>query len=213
MFCRLPYTEINGKHRPYMEVLFCNPLIDANSSKTFALVDSGADHTLIPYSIGSYIGLPVPTAEEELSSVNGVGGDVSYISRDLQIYLANRSKNKIYVFNETVWWLYPNKEMETELKDLEKEYKECENLQSQSIEGSDLHSHFENQKTIMSNSYSEIMKRLEGEVLLGRPFFNNFEFIQFFHKDREQEDRCFFNYKVITDKVVNTLDIPRPNTP
>ena len=44
-------------------------------------------------------------------------------------------------------------------------------------------------------------------ILLGRPFFDNFDFIQFCHKNRYREDKCFFNYKVAKGKAIDILPI------
>ncbi|MEW6617370.1 MAG: hypothetical protein AB1333_03040 [Patescibacteria group bacterium] len=171
------------------------------------MVDSGADHTVIPFSIGAFIGLTEPTQEEKLANVSGVGGNLSYIERKCRIYVANRMRNKTYGFDETVWWIYPDADTQKQQESLAKTLQELQVLQAQSYPGSDLFNHFENQKKQTIDNFIAIANKLETGVLLGRPFFDNFDFIQFFHKDRSREDRCFFNYKVANNKAVEVLPI------
>lgn len=207
MFCKVPYTAIGGKHRPYLEVIFSNKLLNKDSNKTLAMVDSGADHTVIPYSIGVLIGLTEPTESEKLASVSGVGGNLSYIVRKCQINVINKQKNEIYGFDETVWWIYPDAETQKQQNDLIKKFQDLQKLQNQCFPNTELHSHFNVQMQQTIQDITKIGNRLETSVLLGRPFFDNFEFIQFFHKDRNKEDKCFFNYKTIESKIVETLPI------
>lgn len=211
MFCKAPYTIIGGKHRPYLEVVFNNKKNNKNSSKTFALVDSGADHTVIPFSLGTSIGLQKPTEEEKLASVGGVGGNLSYIERECNLYMVNRLKNEIYVFKETVWWIYPDDSTQKRQAELLESYKSLSGLKSQCYSGTELHTHFENQMKGVMREIIDINNKLDTSVLLGRPFFDNFDFIQFCHKDREMEEKCFFNYKVTKGKPVEI--IPLQSTP
>ncbi len=200
MFCKVPYTEIGGRHRPYLEVVFSNPDNSTVSNKTFAMVDSGADHTIIPFSLGSSIGLSVPPEEERLASISGVGGDLSYIERRCRIYLANKLTDKVYSFDETVWWIYPDAQMQAEQRSLVKNFEDLEKLRLQSVPGTELHTFFEGEKKKVIDNLLKILNRLETGTLLGRPFFDNFEFIQFCNRDRHREDRCYFNYKVAKGK-------------
>ncbi len=207
MFCRVPYTEVDGKHRPYLEVVFSNPTSHQNSNKTLAMVDSGADHTVMPFSLGTSIGLPIPTETEILANANGVGGNISYIERQCQIRLANKTTNRVYVFNETVWWIYPDAATQAEQRRLAKNLTELTDLQNQCLPNTNLHHHFEAQKTQVIQEFLKISNRLETNVLLGRPFFDNFEFIQFIHKDRNREAACYFNYKVAQGKPAEILPL------
>jgi len=208
MFARVPYTSIAGRHRPYLEVVFNNSINNTYSSKTFAMVDSGADHTVIPYSIGLAIGLAEPTEEEKVAAVSGIGGNLSYIKRDCRIHLANRTKNEIYTFQETVWWIYPDEATKILQSELIKKHQEFNRFKGMSFPDTELHQYFQEQMSKTENELNDVNNRLEVNVLLGRPFFDNFEFIQFFHKDRNKEDKCYFNYKVAPGKIVETVPIP-----
>lgn len=207
MFCRVPYTDIGGRHRPYLEVVFSDETRGKHSNKTFAMVDSGADHTVIPYSLGSAIGLAAPTEAEQLANVSGVGGNLSYIERKCHIYLANRATNKVYVFKETVWWIHPDAATLAQQQQLIQTFGSFANLQTQTIPSTELHVHFENEKLRVIGELTKISNRLETSVLLGRPFFDNFEFIQFFHRDRSREDKASFNYKVANKKPVEIVPL------
>lgn len=207
MHCKVPYTEIEGRHRPYLEVVFYNGAMQKNSSKTFGMIDSGADHTVIPYSIGSSIGLAVPTSAERIASASGVGGNVSYVERVCSIYIANRVQGEIYEFSETVWWVYPDAETQKKRNVLAKNYANLKKFSD--IAGGSIKSkaRIKKQMNQAIDDWMEIGRSLETNVLLGRPFFDNFEFIQFCHKDRNEEDKCFFVYKVKEDKIVSTSKI------
>ena len=54
-----------------------------------------------------------------------------------------------------------------------------------------------------------ISNKLETGVLLGRPFFDNFDFIQFIHQDRNREDKCYFNYKVAKGRAIKIMQIDK----
>jgi len=212
MLAKVFYTNIGGKHRPYLEVFFVNSKIGKTSSKTFAMVDSGADHTIIPYSIGNSIAFEKPTEEEKPSIVRGVGGgSISYLERLCKIFLVNRSKNKIYVFNETVWWVYPNEEIQKEQNKLIEEYVQYQSLKSQSREKTDLEDYFSDRMETVITKLKQLQIKLEPNILLGRPFFDNFDFIQFCHKDRSKEDKCFFNYRVTKGKPSGIINLSGNN--
>ncbi|MBI2047917.1 MAG: hypothetical protein HYT27_02145 [Parcubacteria group bacterium] len=213
MICKVPYTELGGRYRPYLEVVFSNLALLKSSSRTLGMVDSGADHTVIPFSIGRAIGLADPTEPEKLASVSGVGGDLSYIERPCRIYVADRKQNVVYGFNETVWWIYPDPETQKQQDIFVKQYQELRSFREQSIPGTKLHLHFEKQMQQTINELKKIGNRLETDVLLGRPFFDNFYFIQFCHKDRNRENLCFFNYKIIPGKMFETLPIMQVSSP
>jgi hypothetical protein len=198
-----------GRYRPYLEVVFSNKIINQDSQKTFAMVDSGADHTVIPYSVGMLIGLEKPTEREKLNSVNGVGGSLSYIERKCRIYVINKLKNKIYGFDETVWWIYPDTETQQKQQELTKTLQLWLHYQEETPLNTDIRSAIDQEIKNTTDNLRIINSKLEIEVLLGRPFFDNFDFIQFVHRDRSKEERCYFNYNVSEKKIVETITIPQ----
>ena len=135
-----------------------------------------------------------------LANAGGVGGNVSYLARQCQIHLANKTRNEVYVFEDAVWWIYPDAATQAELSKLVQDLTNFNTFQGQSIPNTDLHRHFETQKNEVIQNLLKVSNRLETGVLLGRPFFDNFEFIQFVHQDRNREDQCYFNYKVARGK-------------
>ncbi len=211
MLSKVPYTSVAGKHRPYLEVFFTDILVKKLSTKTFAMVDSGADHTVLSFSLGQQIGLEPPSDQEILANMAGVGGSLSYIERKCRIYIADKHNNLYYGFDETVWWIYPDKAMIEETTRLLNSKLEFENLQKQCIPDTPLYKHFQNQIDITNASYATISAKLEGMLLLGRNFFNNFDFIQFLQKDKMNEEKCSFNYKVAKGKIVDSFPIIAPS--
>jgi|GEM_PF-2584907 len=170
------------------------------------MVDSGADHTVIPFSIGSLIGLEPPTQTEILQSVTGVGGNITCIERPCCICLANRKKGNVYYFKETVTWLYPDIPTQEKLQDLLNKLKKLEEWKLQCVPGelqNNVIEQIEESKTQINN----ILNKFEVNVLLGRPFFDNFNYIQFFHRDRNREDQCFLTYMVNNTKPARIIPI------
>ncbi len=203
---KVPYVLFENKHRPYLEVLFLNNSLLKISSKTFALMDTGADFNLVPYSLGKAIGLTEPDPTE-FKDAGGVGGNISYIERPCRIYIVDSHNKKMYGFDEIVHWVYPNLETQKRLNALIKDWVENEALGKQTIIGTPLRQHFESQQEQIRSEIKKITDRFEVSSLLGRPFFNNFEFVQFCQKEREEEKRCFFVYKILPAKIVEEKGI------
>lgn len=206
-YVKVPYLPFLGRHRPYLEILLTNTAARTVSNKTFGLVDSGADQTVIPYSLGTQLKLDPPTAQEIIDNAGGVGGTISYIKRRCKVYLIDSVHKKLYGFTETICWTYPDRETQKQLDELVNKYSEANKFLNQSLTGSDLAKHFEDQKASIAQDYTSVLNRFETDVLLGRPFFDNFEFIQFCHKDRDREEKCFFNYRINSKKIVNQVDL------
>jgi hypothetical protein len=204
MISKVPYISVGNRFRPYLEITFVN---EAKTNKTLALVDSGADHTVIPYSIGIALGLELPRKDEKLIDVQGVGGSLKYVERKCKIHLPNMLKKEIYVFDETVWWIYPDEATQEHQQKLVKEIVDHIKLQDQAKESTDLHAYFGLKVSETLENLKRLNNTLETGVLIGRPFFNNFEHIQFCHKDREKEDKCFFVYKVDEKKLIEVLEM------
>ena len=81
----------------------------------------------------------------------------------------------------------------------------------QSVVGSSLREHFEKEVDDKKEQIRIINENLEGEIIMGRPFFDNFDFIQFNHTDREKEESCFFTYKVKKDRIVSRITLDSPD--
>ena len=205
MVSKLPYTKFDGRYRPYLTTIF---RYDKKVSPvTFALVDSGADFTVIPYSIGRHIGLPEPSSAEKTQNASGVGGNISYLERNCDVCIADWTSNQVYVFKEKVYWVYPDADTQSKLVGLLSDYKEYENLKNQCIVGSNLEKYFNDQMDQTKGLIVSMNNKFETGVLIGRPFFNNFEYIQFCQKDRDEENKCFFNYKVLDKKLIKIIPL------
>ncbi|OGD63030.1 hypothetical protein A2160_05290 [Candidatus Beckwithbacteria bacterium RBG_13_42_9] len=206
--CRVPYISLDNKHyRPSLEVIF--HFNKVSTPITFGLVDSGADHIVIPYSLGSRIGLPSPTNQEQLLSASGVGGSVNYVEKQCTVFLINKPNKLMYGFKETVWWIYPNKALLKQMSDLMARHQRLKKYQDQCKPNTELGGYFKNEMNTVFHELVSLNNKLEeAGVLLGRPFFNNFRFIQFFQKDRGVEKTCFFNYQINKKKVNSTIKLP-----
>jgi len=194
---RVPYINPSGRFRPYLEIIFSNLKKQAFSSKTIGLVDSGADQISIPYSLGKQLQLEPPTKEEKIKYLNGISGKISYLERSCEIYLVDTPNFRFYKFDEPVMWIHPDREIHAHLDSLMSRYNEITKMKNeQAIPNTPLAKSLEDLLLQIGAEYSQVIKFYEGEVLLGRAFFDNFEFIQFFHRDRNNESKCFFNYKL-----------------
>lgn len=205
---KIPYAFFEQKNRPYLEVLFLFKNLLQESTKTLALMDTGADLNLIPFSLGNAIGLQQPEPEStEFQNAGGIGGEISYIQRDCKIYIVDSKSKRMYGFNEVVHWAYPNLETQKKLDELYKEYNNFIKLKGQSIKDTELYRGLELEEQKKSLEIKKIMDKFETTSLLGRPFFNNFEFVQFCQKDRTAEVKCFFVYRIKMSNVVDVKDL------
>ena len=88
------YRGLDGQKYPVCEVMF---FIDGKKDpyKTFMIVDSGADISLIPKTIGEELNLK----KAELHYLGGVGGRVGYYTNYVNVQIAGKK------FNMPVAWL------------------------------------------------------------------------------------------------------------
>ncbi len=194
---KIPYINPSGRYRPYFEIVLSNPGKSTTTNKTFALVDSGADHISVPYSIGKQLQLDPPTKDEQIKSLSGVSGSITYLERTCDIYLADLKKSEMYKFSESVWWIHPDREILDSLDKILQEFNILLELGDKSKNNSaEVQKYIEEKQLDLGLIYSQIIRFYEGEVLLGRTFFDNFDFIQFFHRDRNNEEKCFFNFQL-----------------
>ena len=172
---KVPYTLFEQRHRPYLEVLFLNNVLLKSSSKTLALMDTGADSNLIPYSLGKAIGLEKPKPEE-FKDIGGVGGSISYIVRPCRICIIDPQNKRMYCFDEIIYWAYPNLEIQKYLEMLLKEHNESASFQEEAKIETRLYNYFDSQRKQRFLEIKKTMDKFENSSLLGRPFFNNFCF-------------------------------------
>lgn len=204
---KVPYINpnANSRYRPYLELQFSNPKSKIISTKTLALVDSGADHTIIPFALGVNLDLPAPSPDDsEIKYLSGVVGGTSYVERECEIYIIDSQKAREFKFNETVWWIHPNKEKIKQLYELRKQYKSLSDLKTLRPE---LSNTLDPSITSLELNYKRLLDNYQTDVLIGRPFFDNFDFIQFVHKDRNKEEKCFFVYKLSSKKSIEIIPL------
>lgn len=205
---RVPYINPSARYRPYLEIVFNNPKTQTLSFRNLGLVDSGADQISIPYSLGKQLQLEPPADGEEIKYLGGVSGSVSYLERTCEIYIIDVTSSKLYKFEEPVLWLHPDRKVLDQLTALSTENDNLLKIKNeQTVPNTDLAKYFENSIQQIGEKSVELLKFYESEVLLGRTFFDNFEFIQFFHRDRMKEEKCFFNYKLSQNKKFETIPL------
>lgn len=71
-------------HRPVAKAVLYGP--NARTLAQLLYIDSGADHTLLPYRIGKYLGLEQQA--REISEIHGINGSVGVIYVSLEMELA-----------------------------------------------------------------------------------------------------------------------------
>jgi len=89
---RFPYRPgigLGGKptYRPVAEALLRGP--SGKELPQYLYVDSGADHTLLPYRVGRF--LELPSAEADVHQVGGIGGSVGVIYCVVELTIAGLS--------------------------------------------------------------------------------------------------------------------------
>jgi hypothetical protein len=180
------------------------------------MVDSGADNIVISYSIGKKIGLQGPTAAEleSPSHMNGIGGRANFLERPCRVKLIDEQNNKIVVFEEKVYWIFPDAQTQNRLQNLTTQLEELQAIKGRSIETEtpkELLDVLRDKISSISAEMSQIDEFLEAGQILGRTFFDNFEYITFHHQDRTREHECYFEYKIREEKIVQELEI-RPSS-
>lgn len=205
---KVPYINPSARYRPYMEIVFGNSKTSTVSSQTLGLVDSGADQISIPYSLGKQLQLDPPAENEEIKYLGGVSGSISYLERTCQLFLVDRASSNLYRFEEPVLWLHPDRKVLEQLAQLETQNSQLLKIKNeQTVPNSNLEKYFEENIQQLGQQSIELLKFYESEVLLGRTFFDNFEFIQFFHRDRNKEEECFFNYRLSKTKIGQVIPL------
>lgn len=184
--------SVNSPYRPYLKVFFNNPVAKLTNAR-LALVDSGADTTLMPYSLGVKIGLQ-PASDTELKLSSGVVGSFLNVERDCEIALLGSENKSFFVFESNVSWAHPT---EREVKALTSLYKLYRNITKDKAQDQSF--------KYVRDLILDIQGKYETNVLLGRNFFKNFDFLQFVEKSRG--DASKFIYKVKETKVHRIVDL------
>lgn len=199
MLKKVAYSQLapNAPHRPYLQLLFNNPKTHIIKSN-LALVDSGADSTLIPYSLGVELGFS-PASDLELQISNGVSGSIHTVKRDCTLALISSDNKKIFEFETEVSWAHPLEAERKKLEDLAKTYADLKNKNIPSTDPKMI-------STI--EDYGKIALFYETNILLGRNFFVNFDFLQFVEK--EDGSKSKFIYKVRRSKISKTIQLNQP---
>jgi len=85
---RLEQSDISGPiYRPMAKVSLRGP--NNKSVVQYMYVDSGADHTLIPYALGLYLGLR--SQGQTVYEVQGVNGSLAVIYQDIPMTIGKKS--------------------------------------------------------------------------------------------------------------------------
>lgn len=89
MVAEFPYRPERGLRggliaRPVAEVLLRGP--SGREVYEYLYVDSGADHTLIPFRLGRYLGLV--TSEADIHEIHGINGTVGVVYVRLEMEIA-----------------------------------------------------------------------------------------------------------------------------
>lgn len=114
---KVNYTYLNREYGPYLRVFFYSPLESKKSPETLAILDSGSNRIIMPFSMGRTIKLKHPESLGEFDNMYGVGGSVPFVDRPCIIYLVDNECGEIYGFWVNVDWEHPR---ELDIKKIEK---------------------------------------------------------------------------------------------
>lgn len=194
MLKKVLYTKLSQKspYKPYLKMLFSSSATKIITSR-LALVDSGADRTLIPYSLGKKIELPA-ASDNEITKAGGISGFLYTVDRACEMGLLSSDNSKIFVFNTKVAWAHP---LEKELKELDGLYTIHRILRAKNAGASELKA--------IGEQIVNIQMKYEKNILLGRNFFKNFDFLQFIEKSRG--DASKFVYRIKEENITETVKI------
>lgn len=206
-FAKVSYIEQGEHHRAYLKVIVSNTERSLSSPYLLGQVDSGADYSLLPYWVGKLLGFEEIKHGEEFTVIRGVGGDINCVERECYMQIDNPLTNEAYQFKETVMWKVPSSEIKEKQAKLISQIKEKFNQLGDSKTGTSLWENFKKELEDLNQQLSAINESLEGDTLIGMPFFDNFEYIKFVHEDRKKEDKCYFTYQVKEIKIVSKLSL------
>jgi hypothetical protein len=159
--------------------------------------------------MGNQLKLTPASNDNEIEGASGVAGETTYLVRNCEIFLFNRRNKKMYMYQDVVWWIYPNSKAQEHITYLATRVATLKNLKNQCKTDTDLSRYFDEEIVKAENAYKNAINVYETDVLIGRPFLDNFDYVQFFHRDRAKEDECFFKYKLTNKKIKRTITVPK----
>lgn len=104
---KVDYAYFNREYGPYLRVFFYSPSEGKKSPETLAILDSGSNKIIIPFSMGRTINLKHPESLEEFDHIHGVGGAISFVEKPCIIYLVDKECGEMYGFWINVAWEHP----------------------------------------------------------------------------------------------------------
>jgi len=175
---RVRYSSINRDRGPYVMVRFYYNK-DENFQEEFAILDSASNNIIIPFSLGRIMNFSHPKSKSDFKTVAGVEGkELPCVEQTCRIFLVHKKQRKIYRFYETVLWLHPYFEDFKRIKWLENENKKTRIIR---------------EKEKQEKEIKEITGSFDRSgIILGRSFFNNFEYIKF----EQKKNDGYFYYKI-----------------
>jgi hypothetical protein len=205
---KVPYSSLTvHNYKPYLEVYYTyNNKI---SPKSFSLMDSGADGNVVGYQLGKTIGLPDIKEGEDYNLVNGVGGTLLYLERSCRIYVFVKESNKVYGYEESVWWIYPSPQVKEELTALTEQHAQLSRLKTEAIPQTSLEHYIDEQILLVRQRIQQINALLETAPLLGRPFFNNFSHVQFLQRNKSNESLCALHLDVVDSRATDIIELAK----
>lgn len=191
-FSKPPWAE---SYRPYLQIYFLSE--SKTKIKQLAIVDTGADRSLIGYQMGLQLGLEVSLEEiraeekREKSNAQGIGGSRNALNKETKIIIIDQDSGKEYEFITPVTWVIPTEREFNLLKKLEKERTALKMAKQSQPTSKHLKDMFNNKH----QEYTKLHDSLEVPILIGREFMGNFKYINFV-VNKEDGAKSYFEYEL-----------------
>ncbi|MDP3953907.1 MAG: hypothetical protein Q8Q06_00640 [bacterium] len=207
---KVNYAYFNREYGPYLRVFFYNPKDGKRSVENLAILDSGSNNIIIPFSIGRAINLNNPESLEDFKRAHGVGGAVSFVEKPCVVYLINEELGEMYGFWDNVVWEHPPEvdfieKIEKIERSVGRKKALIEKMEKENKGDSRLVSIYKKAIGQKNNKIKELTDRFEKSgVILGRSFLNNFEYVKF----HQRGSNGHFLYKIKESKINRTGKYP-----
>lgn len=176
-------------YRPYLEIYFISKT--GVEFKTTAIVDTGADRSLIRYSIGQELGFKVSLEEiRQKPTTHGIAGSLNSLNKETEIIIRHHHSGKVHKIKTPISWIIPTEQEFNELNRLIEEI----DIIKVNIQNNPVNEKLKGLLHKKHTEYATLNNRLEPDILIGREFMTNFGYLTFVHET--DNSKSYFEYEL-----------------
>jgi len=177
-------------YRPHLEIYFISK--NGIELKRIGLMDTGADRSLVQYSLGKELGFNAsPEEMRQKPMTRGVAGALNSLDKEIEIIIKHHHSGNIHKIKTSIAWIIPT---EQEFKAMNSLLAEIETLRA-TVQTNPRDEKLKELLHEKYNKYAEVNNRLEEPgVLIGREFMTNFGYLTFVHE--RDNSKSYFEYEL-----------------